>query len=413
MNRFRVVLAAVVIAATGTAVPMSYAAGCANVTTPAKDWTFVKAPSLPTSALAVVRDFNGLHATISPVSANLLMVHDSLSVETSIDGGCTWKAGPSLTAPSAALPHDSYSSMVLQAFWAPTPAEPKTAYLVIGSPNNAVFADSPHTSVLRTTDGGSSWSALNLGSAAAGYAPHLAVAPSDPKRLYLSAQYGVVLTAPRVVYASTDSGATWTVKSAFPDLTQRQNTLRLVVDPTVPTTLWASDLGTTPAGSSTPVFVRRSRDGGATWTALTMPTNGSANAGINVTHPAKSKARLVVMGNENQGEPRAVWKSEDDGDTWTTMSAPPHSGPLAPGASAKRLVVGSATTDSVAYRYVATRKAWFGISAPRPRGGGTAEVDLNGMYDSAGVVGAYFTYSRATSTSIEHGIAILRLGNDG
>jgi hypothetical protein len=375
-----------------------------------------QAPELPSADALSQRRLDsgspGVGGSVSAVASSHLMVSDTLSVETSTDGGCTWKSGPTLTSPSPTVPHNGYTTEILQAFWAPTPSEPNTAYVVMGSPGNALFADDPTVTVLRTTDGGGTWSALALGPAAVGYAPSLAVAPSDPRRLYLSVEEGIVLAAPHVIYTSSDGGLTWRQASVLPDNIQRQDVMHLTVDPLVPTTVWAHDYGTSNAATRVLTKLRRSRDAGATWVNLQLPDDYGVNSGFQVIHRPKSPSHLVALPNENTNlkKQRTMYVSDNEGDTWRGIIVPEHVSTLLAGRDQTRLLLGTGSTDAVGYYYVARKRQWFGISGPPKVGGAALAVGLAGVVDSGTTMSVYFSYAKpAGGAAQEHGFAILKL----
>jgi len=89
----------------------------------------------------------------------------------------------------------------------------------------------------RSTDGGTSWTALNIGlpctSAACPYVSALAIDPTTPSTLYAGTNGGGV-------FRSTDSGANWnTVNNGLTDL----NVHALAIDPQTPSRLYAGTDG--------------------------------------------------------------------------------------------------------------------------------------------------------------------------
>lgn len=106
--------------------------------------------------------------------------------------------------------------------------------------------------IYRSTDGGLTWESRN-GSASSGEVPagvgveDLAIDPASPNRLYLATTGGL--------YRTTDAGLTWTLVPGLPGA----RALEVEVAPTTPTTVYVSLSG---------IGVRRSADGGATWSAV-------------------------------------------------------------------------------------------------------------------------------------------------
>ncbi|MDQ6727244.1 MAG: exo-alpha-sialidase, partial [Actinomycetota bacterium] len=81
-----------------------------------------------------------------------------------------------------------------------------------------------------------------------------------------------------IVAKSTDRGATWTQVQAGPATGTRGSDPKLALDPTSSTLLLA--YWNTPAGGDGDVFVRRSSDGGATWSAEVRVNDDAPNNGV-------------------------------------------------------------------------------------------------------------------------------------
>jgi len=96
--------------------------------------------------------------------------------------------------------------------------------------------------VFKSTDGGTSWRAVNTNS----YVYALAINPKIPSTLYAGSDGAGV-------FESTDGGASWT--AVLPGT----SVFALAIDPMTPSTLYAGTFG----GG-----VSKSTDGGATWTAV-------------------------------------------------------------------------------------------------------------------------------------------------
>src|SRR5438094_461849 len=104
--------------------------------------------------------------------------------------------------------------------------------------------------VLKSTDGGANWSAVNTGLSILSVVS-LTIDPQAPTTLYAG-------TAGSGVFKSTDGGGTWAaVNSGLP--TSILSVMALALDPQTPTTLYA---GTFRDG------VFKSTDGAATWSAV-------------------------------------------------------------------------------------------------------------------------------------------------
>ena len=158
-----------------------------------------------------------------------------------------------------------------------------------------LYAGTEGAGVFRSTDRGTSWTAVNTG------IPEnyrvvqcLAIDPLTPTTLYVG-------TRSVGVFRSTDSGATWTaVNTGLPNepLTSfAVEIASLTIDPVTPTTLYACTAG----------GIFRSVDSGDGWTPLSP---GAGFFGINPTTLSILYARTQT----------SVMRSTDSGTTWTTAS---------------------------------------------------------------------------------------------
>jgi photosystem II stability/assembly factor-like uncharacterized protein len=187
------------------------------------------------------------------------------------DGGATWKQVA-----------DSYPGGRVQATGAPiafAPTQPKTVY---------VASTNLH---YRTDDGGKTWRDFRV--------PNqdvyvFAVHPSDPKIVFAGGR-GETQNVSR----STDGGKTWRQVG----IGLGKNSLHhLLVDPTEPTTLYAS------AGTFAAIF--KSTDQGDTWTALALPVGGTSDLYSLTIDPKNGQ---VLWAATEDG----LLKTTDGGATWT------------------------------------------------------------------------------------------------
>jgi photosystem II stability/assembly factor-like uncharacterized protein len=151
--------------------------------------------------------------------------------------------------------------------------------------------------VFKSTDGGATWSAVNVGLTST-VINMLAIDPASPSTLYVGTNGGV--------FKSTDGGAIWNAVNV--GLTSTViNTL--VIDPASPSTLYV--------GTNGGVF--KSIDGGITWhMSNTGLENGSINVGALAINPTASStiyAGTMICLNEYSCA-GGVFKSIDGGGTW-------------------------------------------------------------------------------------------------
>ena len=167
-------------------------------------------------------------------------------------------------------------------------------------------------SVLKSTDGGLSWSVANSGlpngdSTLAGGS--LVIDPTAPTTLYVAGSS--IYHGAGAVYKSTDGAATWTIansgiSSPFP--------IALAIDPSTPTNLYAATID---AG------VFKSTDGAATWNAI---NNGLPVTILNcfvdalAVDPVTSSNVYAGMG-RSTSTCYGVYKSTDGGTSWSAVNS--------------------------------------------------------------------------------------------
>jgi photosystem II stability/assembly factor-like uncharacterized protein len=178
------------------------------------------------------------------------------------DGGCTWAPHEFFTPPGkpqAALWPKSLASLASQ---------PSRLWVTTGRPgqNNGLY---------RSGDGGETFTPTSLQSGTDVY-PSVKVAPSDPRRLYVSAS---TPTGPRL-HRSDDEGFTWhTFSSPFPANLSGARPYDLAVLRVAdhdPDRLW------TRVSAGVWTYVLESRDGGQSFQSVVHP-GGQAEDGLDET----------------------------------------------------------------------------------------------------------------------------------
>jgi len=221
----------------------------------------------------------------------------------SADGGVTWKK---------VLYRDANTGgddVVLD------PADPSTVYATLWESRLGPWEDGnsyegAHGGIFKSTDGGDTWTPLTKGLPENLVQAHIAVSPSDPKRLYASIstakQGGYASGAGLGLYRSDDAGASWykvtddprpAMKIGGGDLSEP------VVDPKNPDVVYVASIVTV-----------RSIDGGHTWTSLRGAPGGDdyQNLWINPQNPdiilLVSDQGAVVS--TNRGESWGSWYNQ-------------------------------------------------------------------------------------------------------
>ncbi|MCX7853563.1 MAG: YCF48-related protein, partial [Caldilineales bacterium] len=194
------------------------------------------------------------------------------------------------------------------------PNNPNTLYVGTGEPHYS--ADSYYgAGLLRSTDGGATWTALGTtvfaGMGIADIVPH----PSQANTLYVAASANVAgnkpLTANPGIWRSTDGGATWHLLVSACDSQGCVSPSALVMHPTNPDILYAG---------FDQIGIVSSTNGGINWTTLLSLTSPIRRAEVTLSrsNPSVLYAGLEVL--TNQGGIGALFKSTNGGNNWTYLN---------------------------------------------------------------------------------------------
>lgn len=203
--------------------------------------------------------------------------------------GGLWKStdqGQSWTSNTDNLPTLGVSSIVYDF------DQPETIYMGTGDRD---AGDAPGLGVMKSTDGGETWSFAKdgMGDAVVG---RLIIHPEDAQTLLAATSQGI--------FKTTDAAANWTAKA-------NGNYKEIVFHPTNPDLIYAM------SGST----FSRSTDGGETWTNGANGLNGGAR-GVIAVSPASADVVYILM--TNQKTFKALYKSTDAGISFTEQSTTPN-----------------------------------------------------------------------------------------
>jgi hypothetical protein len=181
----------------------------------------------------------------------------------STDGGVTWA---STTASQTALAGAEGASAI--GALAIDPNNPLIVYAGTGEDNQS--DSQAGWGILKTVDGGTTWTSIGPATFARHYIGGLVVDKLDSKRVFAATDIGL--------YRSTDSGATWAqvtlpTPTPIPNRTPTQAATQIIQDPATPTKFWVSvtDFCNGDAGDV------MTGDGASTWTVTPIKFTGLAS----------------------------------------------------------------------------------------------------------------------------------------
>ncbi|MGH7470309.1 MAG: WD40/YVTN/BNR-like repeat-containing protein, partial [Longimicrobiales bacterium] len=251
-------------------------------------WQAIGPRAIPTSGTSIGRIST---VAIHPTNTNLLYVGGAQGgVWRSTDGGSNWTA---LTDKECSL---AMGAIVLD------PVNPAIVYAATGEQHFS--ADSYYgCGVLRSVDGGNTWTRLGASVFVRSRISRLVILPSTAGTV---ATTTILAASDNGLFRSLDGGANWV-------LVRAGTATDLVMDPSNERTLYV-------AIRTQGVF--RSVDGGATWGALGAGFPTASLGRINITISASSPSRLYAsLHNLSNSALLGILTTTDAGATWTQLPA--------------------------------------------------------------------------------------------
>ena len=178
--------------------------------------------------------------------------------------------------------------------------DPRTSTTLYAGTAGGVFKTDD--GVIKSTDGGGSWRAVNAGLTSPSIAV-LAIDPKAPATIYVGVSRAIPgATKNRGVFKSVDGGATWRATNAGLTWAYVNS---LVIDPHTPSIIYAAIWS---AG------VYKSTDGGRSWHNV---SKGLTSSVVNILAIDSRAPMTLYAGCERGG----VFKSVDGGGSWHAINA--------------------------------------------------------------------------------------------
>src|SRR5581483_9378955 len=219
-------------------------------------------------------------------------------------GGGIWTSdnnGASWTARSDQAPSLAIGSLAVD------PRNPN--HLIAGMGEGDQSGDSyPGFGILSSSDGGTTWSVQDPSGVFDGrHIPAVAIDPANSSHMFAATDVGL--------YTTSDGGTTW-AKPTDPSYGAVDGHMFSVVfDPTTPTTVYIG------GGAAT---VAKSTDGGVHWAASHTGISGGAGSWPALAISASSPNVLYVsIGTSN---PVVLYRSSNGGGSWSQVTAPDYTG---------------------------------------------------------------------------------------
>ena len=260
----------------------------------------------------------------------------------------------------------------------------------IGQPG-VFYAGTPLGGIWKTTSAGVTWFPVFDQEKSVDSIGAVQVAPSNPDIVYAGAGDPIQGSLGNGMWKSTDAGKTW----QHIGLEDTVKITGIVVDPADPGLVLVSALGDiTRKGGG----VYRSTDGGRTWANVLKPADVEGVRDLQQAYdvPGVMLAATQGLGGPGGGgagragrgvrnKPPQVFKSTDEGKTWTEIKIPPFSGRVSVAvamhtkgsASTSSAMPSNRVRDCTALMMVAqTGSIWPGTTCGSPSGSATARVTI-------------------------------------
>lgn len=228
-----------------------------------------------------------------------------------------------LDMPAQSIPSDVLSSLQYRMI-GPTRGGRSTAVSGVDSDPFTYYMGTTGGGVWKTGDGGTTWKNISDGFFNVGSIGAITVYQPNPAIIYVGAGSACIrgnVSPGDGIYKSVDAGKTWRHV-----LNIQAQIGRIVIHPDNPDIAYAAVLGNA-FGPSADRGVYKTTDGGSTWRKVHFISNRTGAIDL-VMHPRYSNILFAGMWTAERkpwtmidgGDEGGLWKSTDDGNTWTKVN---------------------------------------------------------------------------------------------
>jgi photosystem II stability/assembly factor-like uncharacterized protein len=258
---------------------------------------------------------------VDPTNTNIIYIGTAQGgVWKTTDGGLDWspKSDNEVSLAIGALAMDPSNHLILYA----------------GTGEGNFSGDSYYgNGVLKTIDGGNTWTTLAQSTFTGTRFGRIAITPGTPTRLFAATSDGL--------YRSTNGGATWTKMSgsSLPDfdrlapLDARRRVTDVCIDPLTPTTVYTAFWGggiykSTNAGAATPTWTKLA---GGLPSATAVPPNGFTRIALGISPSSPQTIYALFANNDITSPPTGphyryaidkFYVTTDGGSSWNSIPLP-------------------------------------------------------------------------------------------
>ena len=272
-----------------------------------------------------------------------IMVTNGDAIMRTTDGACTWKQVFAL--PQQASP-DSQATAANAEILSMDIAEGFRERVLLMIEEQGPQGSRSHVTL--TNDFGETWTSGDVGLPPQGAPEELEIPPSAPLTAYLAIDVGG--GSIDLMFASTDGGQTWTLRSNPAALTPSMGIFGFEVDPVEAASLWAY-------GSN---GMYHSEDGGASFAVV----DDFAGTAVNVADVYHAEGPARVAGFRPTTKDALV--SDDNGATWLAIDGPQNSTKVTDSvAHGLQPAQSFVTAQGRVYSFFADGFVWRDLNAPR------------------------------------------------